>query len=196
MQLVLLYVDQIGGILIVVLVLKVCCLKCQRGFDFLIVDYIQLLFGLVKNFGNWVQEIIEIIIGFKVFVKELNVLIIVLFQFFCQVEVWDDKWLMMLDLCELGFIEQDVDVVLFVFCEEYYLFKIELDEGFLEYEVWCDNMEWLKGKVEIIIVKQCYGLIGIVNLYFEGQYICFFDLVDMDYLLECYEQFWVLFCYY
>jgi replicative DNA helicase len=144
-------------------------LKRQRGLDLLIVDYIQLLSGSAKNQGNRVQEITEITTGLKALAKELNVPIIALSQLSRQVESRDDKRPMMSDLRESGSIEQDADVVMFVFREEYYLSKTEPDEGSPEYEIWRDNMERLKGKAEVILAKQRHGPTGTAQLHFEGR---------------------------
>jgi replicative DNA helicase len=90
-------------------------------------------------------------------------------------------------LRESGSIEQDADVVMFVFREEYYLSKTEPDEGSPEYEIWRDNMERLKGKAEVILAKQRHGPTGTANLHFEGQYTRFSDLAEDDHLPERYE---------
>ncbi|WP_422024250.1 replicative DNA helicase [Roseibium sp.] len=187
MQSVPLHVDQTGGISIAALVAKARRLKRQRGLDLLIVDYIQLLTGSAKNQGNRVQEITEITTGLKALAKELNVPIIALSQLSRQVESRDDKRPMMSDLRESGSIEQDADVIMFVFREEYYLSKTEPDEGSPEYEIWRDNMERLKGKAEVIVAKQRHGPTGTANLHFEGQYTRFSDLAEDDHLPERYE---------
>ncbi|NVK35346.1 MAG: replicative DNA helicase [Rhodobacteraceae bacterium] len=187
MQTVPLHVDQTGGISIASLVAKARRLKRQRGLDLLIVDYIQLLSGSKKNSANRVQEITEITTGLKALAKELNVPIIALSQLSRQVESRDDKRPMMSDLRESGSIEQDADVILFVYRDEYYISKSEPEEGTPEYEVWRDKLERAKGKAEVIIAKQRHGPTGTANLHFEGQYTRFSDLADSEHLPERYE---------
>jgi replicative DNA helicase len=187
MQAVPLHVDQTGGISIASLVAKARRLKRQRGLDLLVVDYIQLLSGSNKNSGNRVQEITEITTGLKALAKELHVPIIALSQLSRQVESRDDKRPMMSDLRESGSIEQDADVILFVFREEYYLSKTEPEFGTVEHENWQRDMERLKGKAEVIIAKQRHGPTGTANLHFEGQYTRFSDLAEEDHLPERYE---------
>jgi len=187
MQTVPLHVDQTGGISIAALVAKARRLKRQRGLDLLVVDYIQLLSGSAKNSGNRVQEITEITTGLKALAKELQVPIIALSQLSRQVEARDDKRPMMSDLRESGSIEQDADVILFVFREEYYLSKTEPEPETVEYENWQRDMERLKGKAEVIIAKQRHGPTGTANLHFEGQYTRFSDLAEEDHLPERYE---------
>ncbi|WP_417684091.1 replicative DNA helicase [Roseibium sp.] len=187
MQTVPLHVDQTGGISIASLVAKARRLKRQRGLDLLVVDYIQLLSGSAKNSGNRVQEITEITTGLKALAKELHVPIIALSQLSRQVESRDDKRPMMSDLRESGSIEQDADVILFVYRDEYYIGKTEPEEGTPEHEVWKDKLERAKGKAEVIIAKQRHGPTGTVNLHFEGQYTRFSDLAQDEYLPERHE---------
>ena len=184
MQTVPLHVDQTGGISIASLVARARRLKRQRGLDLIIVDYIQLLSGSSKNNGNRVQEITEITTGLKALAKELNVPIIALSQLSRQVESRDDKRPQLSDLRESGSIEQDADVVLFVYRDEYYLSKTEPEEGTPEHQVWLDRYERVKGKAEVIIAKQRHGPTGTANLHFEGQYTRFSDLAEDEYLPE------------
>ncbi|WP_428671578.1 replicative DNA helicase [Roseibium sp.] len=187
MQTVPLHVDQTGGISIASLVAKARRLKRQRGLDLLVVDYIQLLSGSNKNSGNRVQEITEITTGLKALAKELPVPLLALSPLSRQVESRDDKRPMMSDLRESGSIEQDADVILFVFREEYYLSKTEPEPDTVEYENWQRDMERLKGKAEVIIAKQRHGPTGTANLHFEGQYTRFSDLAEEDHLPERFE---------
>ncbi len=110
--------------------------------------------------------------------KELNVPIIALSQLSRQVENRDDKRPQMSDLRESGSIEQDADVILFVYREEYYMGKKEPPEGTPEYEEWSSKMEQLRGKAEVIIAKQRHGPTGIVDLQFQGEFTRFSDLAD------------------
>src|SRR3954470_21598739 len=121
MQTIPFYIDQTGGLSIAQLTARARRLKRQRGLDVLVVDYIQLLSGSRSRSENRVQELTEITTGLKALAKELNVPILALSQLSRQVESRDDKRPQLSDLRESGSIEQDADVVLFVFREEYYL---------------------------------------------------------------------------
>ena len=130
MQRVPLYIDQTGGLSIAQLAARARRLKRQRGLDLLVVDYIQLLQGSARrDADNRVQEVTEITNQLKALGKELNVPIIALSQLSRQVENRDDKRPQLSDLRESGSIEQDADVVLFVFREEYYLKNKEPKPG-------------------------------------------------------------------
>src|SRR6266481_1627635 len=115
------YVDETGGLSISQLTARARRLKRQKGLDLLVVDYIQLLQGTGKRMDNRVQEVTEITTSLKALAKELNVPILALSQLSRQVESRDDKRPQLSDLRESGSIEQDADVVMFVFREEYYL---------------------------------------------------------------------------
>ncbi|AXS40711.1 replicative DNA helicase [Breoghania sp. L-A4] len=184
MQTVPLYVDQTGGISIANLVSRARRLKRQRGLDLLIVDYIQLLSGSGNSNSNRVQEITEITTGLKALAKELNVPIIALSQLSRQVESRDDKRPQLSDLRESGSIEQDADVVMFVFREEYYLSKTEPREGTDEYFAWQADMERLRGRAELIVAKQRHGPTGTIDLLFQGEFTRFSDLAEDDHLPE------------
>src|SRR5437764_6337270 len=116
-----LYVDETGGLSISQLTARARRLKRQKGLDVIVIDYIQLLQGSGKKSDNRVQEVTEITTSLKALAKELNVPIIALSQLSRQVENRDDKRPQLADLRESGSIEQDADVVMFVFREEYYL---------------------------------------------------------------------------
>jgi replicative DNA helicase len=150
----------------------------------LIVDYIQLLQGSGKRSDNRVQEVTEITTSLKALAKELNVPIIALSQLSRQVEARDDKRPQLADLRESGSIEQDADVVMFVFREEYYLQNKEPRPGTPEYEKWQLEMSLVHGKAEVIIGKQRHGPTGTVELQFEGQFTRFSDLAHDGHLPE------------
>jgi replicative DNA helicase len=177
MQSVPLHVDQTGGISISQLVARARRLKRQRGLDLLIVDYIQLLTGSSKNQGNRVQEITEITTGLKALAKELNVPIIALSQLSRQVEARDDKRPILSDLRESGSIEQDADVVMFVFREEYYLAKAIGQEATPED---MEKLDRVRNRAEVIIAKQRHGPTGTAHLHFQGEFTRFSDLADPD----------------
>ncbi|MGP6085948.1 replicative DNA helicase [Antarctobacter jejuensis] len=150
-------------------------LKRTHGLDLLIVDYLQLLRGTADN---RVQEIAEISMGLKAIAKELNIPVMALSQLSRQVESRDDKRPQLSDLRESGSIEQDADVVMFVFREEYYAEREKpSDDRLDEMAVWQDRMSRLHGKAEVIIGKQRHGPIGTVELSFESQFTRFGNLV-------------------
>jgi len=173
-----LYVDETGGLSISQLTARARRLKRQKGLDLIIIDYIQLLQGSGKRSDNRVQEVTEITTGLKALAKELNVPIIALSQLSRQVESRDDKRPQLSDLRESGSIEQDADVVIFVYREEYYLQNKEPRIGTPEHEKWQLDMELAHGKAEVIIAKQRHGPTGTVDLQFEGQFTRFSDLVQ------------------
>jgi len=176
-----LYVDETGGLSISQLTARARRLKRQRGLDVIVVDYIQLLQGSGKRGNdNRVQEVTEITTSLKALAKELNVPIIALSQLSRQVENRDDKHPQLSDLRESGSIEQDADVVLFVYREEYYLQNKEPKPGTPEHEKWKLDMELAHGKAEVIIAKQRHGPTGTVPLQFEGQYTRFSDFIEED----------------
>jgi replicative DNA helicase len=171
------YVDETGGLSISQLTARARRLKRQKGLDLIVVDYIQLLQGSGKRGNdNRVQEITEITTNLKALAKELNVPIIALSQLSRQVESRDDKRPQLSDLRESGSIEQDADVVMFVFREEYYLANKEPRAGTPEYEKWQLDMSLVHGKAEVIIGKQRHGPTGTVELHFEASVTRFGDL--------------------
>jgi replicative DNA helicase len=178
-----LYIDDTGGISIAQLVARARRLKRQRGLDLLIVDYIQLLTGSGKKGSeNRVQEITEITTGLKALAKELNVPIIGLSQLSRQVESRDDKRPQLSDLRESGSIEQDADVVMFVFREEYYVKNKMPKEGTEEFFKWQAEMESLAGVAEVIIGKQRHGPTGTVKVQFDADVTRFGNLARTDHL--------------
>jgi replicative DNA helicase len=177
-----LYVDETGGLSISQLTARARRLKRQKGLDVIIVDYIQLLQGSGKRSDNRVQEVTEITTSLKALAKELNVPVIGLSQLSRQVESRDDKRPQLSDLRESGSIEQDADVVMFVYREEYYLQNKEPRPGTPEHEKWAMEMDLVHGKAEVIIAKQRHGPTGTVELQFEGQFTRFSDLAQTGHL--------------
>ncbi len=171
------YVDETGGLSISQLTARARRLKRQKGLDLIVIDYIQLLSGSGKRGNdNRVQEITEITTNLKALAKELNVPIIALSQLSRQVENRDDKRPQLADLRESGSIEQDADVVMFVYREEYYLAMKEPRPGTPEHEKWQTDMGLAHGKAEVIIGKQRHGPTGTVELHFEASVTRFGDL--------------------
>jgi len=188
MQKIPLFIDATGGISIAQLAARSRRLKRQRGLDVLVIDYVQLMQGSsAKSQQNRVQEITEITTGLKALAKELGVPIIALSQLSRQVESRDDKRPQLSDLRESGSIEQDADVVLFVYREEYYLKNKEPKPGSEEYLRWEADMNEVRGKAEVIIAKQRHGPTGMVPLGFQGEFTRFFDLAEDSHLPERFE---------
>src|SRR5437879_5292676 len=147
-----LYIDETGGLSIAQLAARARRLKRQKGLDLLVVDYIQLLQGSSRRAAEGrVQEVTEITTNLKALAKELAVPIVALSQLSRQVENREDKRPQLSDLRESGSIEQDADVVMFVFREEYYLSNKEPRPGSVEHTKWQTEMDLAHGKAEIII---------------------------------------------
>jgi len=180
-----LYIDDTGGISVAQLAARARRLKRQKGLDLLVVDYLQLLSGSSRAASqNRVQELTEITTTLKALAKELEVPILALSQLSRQVEARDDKRPQLADLRESGSIEQDADVVMFVYRDEYYLKNKEPKEGTPEHLAWQSEMEKVHGKAEVIIAKQRHGPTGTVQLSFEAQFTRFGNLARADYLPE------------
>ncbi|HEV2558488.1 MAG TPA: replicative DNA helicase [Microvirga sp.] len=178
------YIDQTGGISIAQLTARARRLKRQRGLDLLVVDYLQLLSGSAKKGENRVQELTEITTGLKSLAKELSVPVVALSQLSRQVENRDDKRPQLADLRESGSIEQDADVVMFVYREEYYLKMKEPKLGTEEHFKWQTEMDQAHGKAEVIIGKQRHGPTGTIQLSFQADVTRFGNLADEDKLPE------------
>ncbi|OAN84536.1 replicative DNA helicase [Jannaschia sp. EhC01] len=150
--------------------------RSPKGLDLLIIDYLQLLKGSGKS-DNRVNEVSEITQGLKAIAKELDIPVIALSQLSRQVESREDKRPQLSDLRESGSIEQDADVVMFVYRGEYYKEREKPGEENLEAMTkWQQDMEHLHGKAEVIIGKQRHGPVGSVELSFEGQFTRFGNL--------------------
>ena len=179
------FIDETGGLTIAQLAARARRLKRQKGLDLLVIDYIQLLQGSTRRAQeNRVQEVTEITTNLKALAKELNVPIMALSQLSRQVENRDDKRPQLSDLRESGSIEQDADVVMFVFREEYYLSNKEPRPGTDEHVKWQMEMAAVHGKAEVIIGKQRHGPTGTVNLQFEAAVTRFDNLAREDQLPE------------
>ena len=152
-------------------------LKRQHNLGLVVVDYLQLVSGsaAVRNESR-VQEVSEITRGLKTLAKELNVPVLALSQLSRAVEQRDDKRPQLADLRESGTIEQDADVVMFIFREEYYERQKQPREGTPEHDKWRDKMEGIHNQAEIMIAKQRHGPTGKVELYFDGQFTRFRSL--------------------
>jgi replicative DNA helicase len=168
-------IDDTGGLSINQVVTRARRLKKRKGLDLLIVDYIQLMHGTGRT-QNRVAEVTEITTGLKALAKELNVPIVALSQLSREVEKRDDKRPQLSDLRESGSIEQDADVVLFLYREEYYLANKEPKPNTDDHAEWQVSMDAAHGKAEIIVGKQRHGPTGPVEVSFEAQFTRFNDL--------------------
>ncbi|MGB6907711.1 MAG: replicative DNA helicase [Methyloceanibacter sp.] len=180
-----LYIDQTGGITVAQLAARARRLKRQRDVGLIVVDYLQLLSGSSRRASEGrVQEVSEITTGLKALAKELHVPVLALSQLSRQVENREDKRPQLADLRESGSIEQDADVVLFVFREEYYVERRQPRENTEEHKQWQTEMELVTGKADVIIGKQRHGPTGTVRLQFAPEYTRFSNLAAEDRLPE------------
>jgi len=172
------YVDETGGLSVGQLAARTRRLKRQRGLDLLVIDYLQLLQGSSQRASeNRVQEITEITTRLKALAKELNIPIVALSQLSRQVESRDDKRPQLSDLRESGSIEQDADVVMFLFREEYYhQMRKPTETNREKFAEWLAEGERVEGRAEVIIGKQRHGPTGTVELHFEGAITRFSNL--------------------
>jgi replicative DNA helicase len=191
-----LYIDDTPGLTIAALRTRTRRLKRQKGIGMVVVDYLQLLQGSGRNSNdNRVQEISEISRGLKQLAKELDVPVIGLSQLSRAVEQREDKRPQLSDLRESGSIEQDADIVLFIYREDYYVKGVEVEmptpeeaqknpEQRQKYEDWEKKYDAVKGKAEIIVAKQRHGSTGIVRVRFDGRTTKFSDPADAERLPE------------
>ena len=171
-----LYIDDTPALPISQLAARARRLKRTHGLDVLIIDYLQLVRPASAK-DSRVNEVSEITQGMKAIAKELDIPVIALSQLSRQVENRDDKRPQLSDLRESGSIEQDADVVMFVFREEYYKEREKPGDHDLEKMAqWQEEMERLHGRAEVIIGKQRHGPIGTVDLSFEGRFTKFGNL--------------------
>jgi len=172
-----LFIDDTPALPISQLAARARRLKRTHGLDVLFIDYLQLVRGTGRS-ENRVNEISEITMGLKAIAKELDIPVIALSQLSRQVENREDKRPQLSDLRESGSIEQDADVVMFVFREEYYKEREKPGDHELDkMGIWQEEMERLHGKAEVVIGKQRHGPIGTVELSFEGQFTRFGNLI-------------------
>ena len=169
-----LYIDDTPALTVSALRTRARRLKRQKGLDMIVVDYLQLMQG--KGNEGRVQEISEISRGLKALAKELNIPVIALSQLSRAVEQRDDKRPMLSDLRESGSIEQDADVVAFIYREEYYLGRQEPEGGTEKFAAWQERMEKAQNQADIIIAKQRHGPIGTIKTFFEGRFTKFGNL--------------------
>jgi len=172
-----LYIDETPAITIAAISNRSRRIKRLFGLDLIVIDYIQLMKSAGKKEYNRVQEVSEITQGLKALAKELDVPVLALSQLSRAVEQrGDDKKPQLSDLRESGSIEQDADVVMFVYREAYYLERKEPTLGSIEHAEWQQKMNEISSLAEIIISKQRHGPTGNVKVEFEAMYTKFKDL--------------------
>ena len=170
-----LHIDDTPAITISALSNRARRLKRKEGLDLVVIDYIQLMKSSGYRNEGRVLEIAEITQGLKALAKELDVPVLALSQLSRQVEQREDKKPQLADLRESGSIEQDADVVMFVFREQYYLEKQEPKLGTAEHVEWQEKMNQVHNQAEIIIGKQRHGPTGLIKLEFESAFTKFKD---------------------
>jgi replicative DNA helicase len=180
-----LYIDDTPGLTIAALRARARRLKRQKGIGMVIIDYLQLLQGTGKNSNeNRVQEISEISRGLKQLAKELDLPVVGLSQLSRAVESREDKRPQLSDLRESGSIEQDADIVLFIYREDYYLAAKQPADDHPDFLEWKESMERAYGRAELIVAKQRHGATGKVRLKFDSRITKFSDAADDTYLPE------------
>lgn len=179
------YIDDTPALTVSALRTRARRLKRQNNLGMIVVDYLQLISGSAKSRSDGrVQEVSEITRGLKTLAKELEVPVLALSQLSRQVENREDKRPQLADLRESGSIEQDADVVMFIYRDEYYLEKAEPmqrgDESPDKYaqrqSSWEERIERARGKAEVIVAKQRHGPVGSVKLAFIGEFTRFGNL--------------------
>lgn len=179
------YIDDTPGLTIAALRARARRLKRQKGIGMVIVDYLQLLQGTGRNSNeNRVNEISEISRGLKTLAKELNVPVIGLSQLSRAVEQREDKRPQLSDLRESGSIEQDADIVLFIYREDYYLAARQPADDHPDFAEWQEEMGRVYGLAEILVAKQRHGATGKVRVKFDSRITKFSDRVDEGFLPE------------
>ena len=170
-----LYIDDTGGISIAQIAARARRLKREKNIGLVVIDYLQLIESS-RRAENRVQEITEITKGLKALAKELNVPVVALSQLSRGVDNRDDKRPVLSDLRESGSIEQDADVVMFVYREEYYLKSREPEADTPDYGKWVEKLERVHNKAEILVEKHRHGPTNKVELFFDERFTRFSNL--------------------
>jgi replicative DNA helicase len=175
-----LFIDDTAGLTIAALRTRARRLKRRHNIGMIVIDYLQLLQGSGKGNENRVNEISEISRGLKQLAKELMVPVIALSQLSRAVESREDKRPQLSDLRESGSIEQDADMVWFLYREDYYEMSKEpnIEQDPAAYAQWAEKMDRIKGHSELIVAKQRHGATGKVRLFFDAKITRFSDLAD------------------
>jgi replicative DNA helicase len=173
-----LYIDDTGGVSIAQIAARARRLQREKKIGCVIIDHIQLVAGSARRAENRVQEITEISKGLKVLAKELNVPVIALSQLSRSVDSRDDKRPVLSDLRESGSIEQDADVVMFVYREEYYLKSREPEPGSTEHAKWLEKCERAYRRAEVLVEKHRHGATNKIDLFFDDRFTRFSNLAQ------------------
>lgn len=172
-----LYIDDTGGISIAQIAARARRLKREKEIGMIVIDYLQLIESSgSRRYENRVQEITEVTKGLKALAKELSVPVIALSQLSRGVDNRDDKRPMLSDLRESGSIEQDADVVMFVYRAEYYLKSREPEAGTEEHTAWMEKMERVHNRAEILVEKHRHGPTNKIELFFDDRFTRFSNL--------------------
>ena len=178
-----LYIDDTPGLTIAALRTRARRLKRQKNVGMIVVDYLQLLQGSGKGGqDNRVQEISEISRGLKQLAKELHVPVLALSQLSRAVEQREDKRPQLSDLRESGSIEQDADIVLFVYRDDYYLAAKQPSDDHPDIDSWREEMARVYGTAELIVAKQRHGSTGKIRMRFDARVTKFSDAANEEYL--------------
>jgi replicative DNA helicase len=172
-----LFIDDSGGISIAQIAARSRRLKREKNVGLIIIDYLQLV-EPSRRLENRVQEITDVTKGLKALAKELNVPIIALSQLSRGVDSRDDKRPVLSDLRESGSIEQDADVVMFVYREEYYLKSREPEPGSADHVKWAEKLDRATNRAEVLVEKHRHGATRSIELVFEGQFTRFSNLAE------------------
>jgi replicative DNA helicase len=172
-----LYIDDTGGISIAQIAARARRMKREKNIGLIIIDYLQLV-APSRTHENRVQEITEVTKGLKTLAKELDIPVLALSQLSRGVDARDDKRPVLSDLRESGSIEQDADVVMFVYREEYYLASREPEAGTPDHAKWTEKLERATNRAEVMVEKHRHGATRSIDLMFEGQYTRFSNPAD------------------
>jgi replicative DNA helicase len=172
-----LYIDDTGGISIAQIAARSRRLKREKNIGVVIIDYLQLI-EPSRRAENRVQEITEVTKGLKALAKELNVPVIALSQLSRGVDARDDKRPVLSDLRESGSIEQDADVVMFVYREEYYLKSREPDPATPDHAKWLEKCERAHRRAEVLVEKHRHGATNKIDLFFDDRFTRFSNLAS------------------
>jgi replicative DNA helicase len=172
-----LYIDDTGGISIAQIAARARRLRREKKIGLVVIDYLQLV-EPTRRAENRVQEITEVTKGLKALAKELNVPILALSQLSRGVDSRDDKRPVLSDLRESGSIEQDADVVMFVYREEYYLKSREPEPGSSEHSKWLERCERAHRRAEVLVEKHRHGATNRIELFFDERFTRFSNLAS------------------
>ncbi len=174
-----LYIDDTGGISIAQIAARSRRMKREKHIGMIVIDYLQLV-EPSRRAENRVQEISEVTKGLKALAKELSVPVMALSQLSRGVDSRDDKRPVLSDLRESGSIEQDADVVMFVYREEYYLKSREPEAGTSEHTTWLEKMDRVHNRADVMVEKHRHGPTNKVELFFDDRFTRFSNLASPD----------------